>query len=64
VVAAAQVGRHARERETYGHSMVVDPWGIVVAERPEGAGVVVADVDAARLGDVRAQLPSMEHRRL
>jgi nitrilase len=64
VVAAAQVGRHARERETYGHSMVVDPWGIVVAERPEGAGVVVADVDAARLGDVRAQLPSVEHRKL
>jgi len=64
VAAAAQVGRHAKGRETYGHSMVVDPWGTVLAERAEGPGVVTADVDLDRLSEVRMQLPSIEHRRL
>jgi predicted amidohydrolase len=64
VVAAAQVGRHAKGRETYGHSMVVDPWGIVVAERAEGPGIVTAEVDRGRMAELRAQLPSIEHRKL
>jgi nitrilase len=64
VVAAAQVGRHAKGRETFGHSMVVDPWGVVVAERAEGPGVVTAEVDRARMVELRTQLPSIEHRRL
>jgi len=64
VVAAAQVGRHAQGRETYGHSMVVDPWGVVVAEQHDGPGVVTAAVDLERLEELRAQLPSRDHRRL
>jgi nitrilase len=64
VVAAAQVGRHAKGRETHGHSMVVDPWGVVVAERAEGPGLVTAEVDLGRMSELRAQLPSIDHRRL
>lgn len=64
VVAAAQVGRHAKGRETWGHSMVVDPWGEIVAERAEGPGLAVADIELARIEEVRGQLPSVEHRRL
>ncbi len=64
VIAAAQGGRHENGRRTYGHSMVVDPWGEVLAVLPEGEGVVFAEVDAARIASVRAQLPALEHRRL
>jgi predicted amidohydrolase len=64
VVAAAQGGLHATGRRTYGHSVIVDPWGEVVAERAEGEGVVLAAVDPARLADVRARLPALQHRRL
>jgi nitrilase len=64
VVAAAQVGLHAKGRETYGHSMVVDPWGVVVSELARGPGVVIADVDPGRMAQLRSQLPSIEHRRL
>lgn len=64
VIAAAQWGRHPRNRTTYGHSLVVDPWGIVVAEASDGVGVVLADVDREVLGRVRASLPSLRHRRL
>ena len=65
VCAPAQGGRHESGRRTWGHSMVVDPWGQVLAERrEEGAGVVVADVDAARLAQVRAQLPALDNRML
>ena len=64
VVAAAQVGRHAKGRETHGHSMVVDPWGVVLAERADGPGMAIADVDLGRIAELRTQLPSTEHRRL
>jgi predicted amidohydrolase len=64
VVAAAQVGQHAKGRETHGHTMVVDPWGVVLSEQADGAGVVVADVDLERITELREQLPSIEHRRL
>ena len=64
VVAPAQGGRHANGRRTWGHSMVVDPWGQVLAVLPEGEGVVVADLDPARLAQVRQQLPALGHRRL
>lgn len=63
VVAAAQGGRHENGRRTFGHTLVVDPWGEVVAERDEGEGVVLADLDRARLVDVRTRLPALEHRR-
>jgi nitrilase len=64
VLAAAQGGTHENGRRTWGHSMIVDPWGEVVAVREEGAGIVVADVDPARIAQVRLQLPALAHRRL
>lgn len=64
VVAAAQGGTHENGRRTWGQSMVVDPWGDIVAQQAEGEGVVVAEVDAGRIAEVRAQLPAVRHRRL
>jgi nitrilase len=64
VLAAAQGGIHENGRRTWGHSMVVDPWGEVLAVLPEGEGVVAAEVDAKRLAQVRQQLPALMHRRL
>lgn len=62
VVAAAQGGSHECGRRTWGHSMVVDPWGQVLASHPEGEAVVLADLDAAQLALRRRQLPALEHR--
>ncbi len=64
VLAAAQWGAHTNGRETYGHAMVVDPWGAVLSELPEGRGVITAEVDPERLAQVRANLPSLRHRRI
>ena len=64
VLAPAQGGVHDNGRRTWGHSMIVDPWGEVLACRDEGEGVVVAEIDARRLAEVRAQLPALAHRRL
>ena len=64
VLAAAQGGTHPNGRATYGHSMLVDPWGNVVGERDRGAGCVVGEVDATILADVRRKLPALAHRRL
>jgi deaminated glutathione amidase len=62
VVAPAQGGMHENGRRTWGHSMVVDPWGQVLAQRAEGAGVIIAELDAARQAQLRVQLPALEHR--
>jgi len=62
VIAPAQGGRHENGRRTWGHSMVVDPWGEVIAVLPEGEGVVTAELDEARISQVRAQLPALTHR--
>ena len=62
VLAAAQGGQHENGRRTWGHSMVVDPWGEVIAQQDEGEGVVIAEVDPARLASVRRQLPALAHR--
>jgi nitrilase len=62
VLAAAQGGTHPGGRRTYGHSILVDPWGTIVAECAEGPGIVVGDVDPARLDEVRSQLPALAHR--
>ena len=64
VIAAAQGGLHENGRRTFGHSMVVDPWGEVLGVLPEGEGVVFAEIDPARIASVRAQLPALEHRRV
>jgi deaminated glutathione amidase len=64
VLAAAQGGTHPNGRRTWGHSMVVDPWGEVLAVLPEGEGVVLAEVNAERISAVRTQLPALKHRRL
>jgi predicted amidohydrolase len=64
VLAAAQWGTHPGGRTTWGHAMIVDPWGVVLAERAEGEGVVLAEIDPGRTASVRASLPSLMHRRI
>jgi deaminated glutathione amidase len=64
LVAPAQGGTHAGGRQTYGHSMIVDPWGEVLGVRVNGEGVVLAEMDSARIQQVRAQLPALRNRRL
>jgi len=63
VVAAAQVGEHPGGRRTYGHSMIIGPWGRVLAERPAGPGVVVAELDIMGLEVLRQRFPALAHRR-
>jgi predicted amidohydrolase len=63
VVAAAQVGTHGDGRSTYGHSLVVDPWGDVLLDMGGEPGLAFADLDPARTAEVRAQLPSLANRR-
>ena len=64
VVAAAQAGEHADGRRTYGHSLVVDPWGEVVLDMGEdGEDIGFAEIDPRRIAEVRAQLPSLANRR-
>ncbi|MEI2418042.1 carbon-nitrogen hydrolase family protein [Orrella sp. JC864] len=62
VLASAQGGRHPNGRRTWGHSMLVDPWGEVLDVLPEGEGVVGGTIDAERLQSVRASLPAWRHR--
>ncbi len=64
LIAPAQGGLHANGRRTWGHSMIVDPWGQVLACLPEGEGLAVATIDSERLAAVRGQLPALQHRRL
>jgi predicted amidohydrolase len=64
VVAAAQYGQHPGGRHTYGHSLVVDPWGTVIAEASDGVGLASATLERARLDAVRRSLPSLKHRKL
>ncbi|HKT05024.1 MAG TPA: carbon-nitrogen hydrolase family protein [Rugosimonospora sp.] len=64
VLAAGQIGDHEPGRTCFGRSMVVDPWGTVLGQAPDGIGVTVADLDFARLATIRAELPSLANRRL
>jgi len=64
VVAAAQWGKHPLGRTTYGHALVADPWGTVVAEAPDGIGFALGELRHERLREVRASLPSLAHQRL
>ncbi len=61
VVAAAQWGRHNDKRESYGHTMVIEPWGTIVGERADGDGVVMATLDGAAVAKRRAQMPCARH---
>ncbi|WP_292934317.1 carbon-nitrogen hydrolase family protein [Noviherbaspirillum sp.] len=64
VLAAAQGGHHPNGRRTWGHSMLIDPWGEVKSVLPEGEGIVIGDVDPAHLQRVRESLPALKHRKL
>jgi len=63
VVAAAQTGRHEDGRQTFGHSLVIDPWGEVLLDMGEERGVGFADIDLSRITDVRGRIPALSHRR-
>jgi len=64
VLAPAQCGRHSESRASHGRSLIVDPWGLVLAQGGDRPGVVVADCDFAELARIRASLPALEHRRI
>jgi predicted amidohydrolase len=63
VVAAAQVGHHEDGRNTFGHSLVIDPWGEILLDMGEERGVGFADIDLKRISDVRSRIPALNHRR-
>jgi predicted amidohydrolase len=64
VIASNQYGQHTPRLATYGHSMIVDPWGVVQAAAEEGEAVVLAEVDPKALAEIRRQLPALKHRRM
>ncbi len=64
VVAVGQGGRHENGRMTHGNSMIVDPWGEILDRKLKGPGVVIADIDHARIADIRTSLPALTHRKL
>ncbi|MFN7133158.1 MAG: carbon-nitrogen hydrolase family protein [Myxococcales bacterium] len=64
VVAPAQYGRHTEKRVTWGHAMIVDPWGTVIGQASDGEGMALAPVDASVLARVRREIPCLGHRRL
>ncbi len=63
MIASGQCGRHASGRETWGHSMIIDAWGNIVAQCDEGEGIAIADIDLAELHHQRAIFPALSHRR-
>ena len=63
VLAAAQCGTHAEGRETFGHSLIIDPWGEVIADGGEEVGLVLADIDPAKVVECRRRIPSLRHDR-
>lgn len=66
VIAAAQAGRHNEKRESYGHSIIVDPWGEVVGklDDPLATGIATAEVNLEQLQKIRARMPIVKHRQL
>lgn len=63
VVAAAQCGRHEDGRETYGHSLIVDPWGTILLDMDERVGVAFGEIDVGKVDEVRSRIPAIRHRR-
>jgi predicted amidohydrolase len=64
IIAPAQWGQHSPGRRSYGRSLIVDPWGIILAQAPDAEGVILAELDHARLLRLRREMPCLEHRRL
>ena len=64
VLAPAQQGRHPKDRLTWGHAMLVDPWGLVTARASEGEGLALGPIDDQLLARIRKSLPALTHRRL
>ncbi len=64
IIAADQFGKSAKSFECHGHSMIIDPWGTILAELPDGPGMITAEIDFDHLTKVRAELPALTHRRL
>jgi len=64
VVAPAQCGLHVPGRRTYGRSLIIDPWGLILAQAPDGEGLILARLDYERLQRLRRELPCLRHRRL
>jgi predicted amidohydrolase len=62
VIAPAQTGWHNTRRQSFGHAMIIDPWGVVLADAGESVGVAIAPIDPVRLEQVRRQMPSLQHR--
>ena len=63
VIAAAQCGTHAENRQTFGHSLIVDPWGTVLADGGDAPGVITATIDPAQVADARSKIPALTHDR-
>ena len=63
IFAPAMCGDHPGNRQTYGHSLIIDPWGEILSEGDEAAGIIYADIDPARVAKVRGMIPSLEHDR-
>jgi predicted amidohydrolase len=63
MASAAQAGRHEDGRETFGHSIIVDPWGRVLAEAGDAPGVILARIDPALVADARGRIPTLQHTR-
>lgn len=62
IIAPAQTGNHYGRRQTHGHAMIVDPWGLILADTGDKPGVAIAEIDPIRLEQVRRQMPSLQHR--
>ncbi len=62
VIAPAQTGLHYAQRQTHGHAMIVDPWGVVLADAGDAPGVAIAEINPVRLEQIRRQMPSLQHR--
>jgi predicted amidohydrolase len=62
IIAPAQTGIHYNRRQTHGHAMIVDPWGMILADAGEQPGVAIAEINPVRIEQVRRQMPSLEHR--
>ncbi|WP_445665004.1 carbon-nitrogen hydrolase family protein [Fodinibius sp. AD559] len=64
VIAPAQTGLHGKNRKTWGHAMIIDPWGRVIADAGQEPGIAIAEIDPTKIQEVRSQIPSLNHRRM